>query len=363
MPASNSSRMLFVDMLRGIAMILVVLMHSEVYFFGSSNSCNEFLSFYRMPMFFFISGVLLYSPTFTTVLFKKRLSSRIVAQLFPTIVFFTVYTIVFPYFTFEGAIFSVTKNGYWFPLVSIALFLLWTPLLLIVSKVSVKRSGIFAFIILAGIVLYALTKLDVALYDHNQVFYNRYIYSLLMMQSVVKNSVFFIFGMVTSAIFRAIDSREVNRNRVGVISALTVAILVIAHQWGIKHTGMELLLSPLCIAGVLFGVFFMAYSLNDHLSKLRIFRYTAVIGTMTLEIYLLHFFFLSGFNEAKRGTGLTDGVSTLWHIPMAFVIIALCLLTVRVMKRIGVYRFLFPKYKDFDTLVKRMKAGRMEFAE
>lgn len=354
--------MLFVDILRGIAMILVVLMHSEDHF-GSINRFNTLLTPYRMPMFFFISGFLLYSSNFTPVLFRKRFSSRIVAQLFPTIVFFTIYTIVFPYFTFEEAVFSVTKNGYWFPLVSIGLFLLWTPLLLIVSRVSKGWSNVATFIFLAAIGLYALVKIDMVLYNHDRAFYTRYLNSLLMMQPLVKNSCFFLFGMLTSIVFREIDSREVNKNRLGVTAALVAVLFVVAHQWGVEHTGMELLLSPLCIAGVLFGVFFMAYSLNEQLSRLKICRYTAMIGTMTLEIYLLHFFFLSGFNEAKRGTGLTDGISTLWHIPMAFVIIALCLLTVMVLKRIGVYRFLFPKYKDFDALVKRMKAERMEFAE
>lgn len=80
----NSNRELWIDVLRGITMLLVIYSH----ICGVNSNYNSVFITTRMPLFFFISGFFMYSVEYNFSLVLRRLKNRILKQLFPTIVFF-----------------------------------------------------------------------------------------------------------------------------------------------------------------------------------------------------------------------------------------------------------------------------------
>ena len=62
-----NKRIEYIDALRGLTMILVVIAHINSYTFKAENvfeytSLTGFLSLFRMPLFFFVSGYIAYKP-------------------------------------------------------------------------------------------------------------------------------------------------------------------------------------------------------------------------------------------------------------------------------------------------------------
>lgn len=58
----------YLDALRGFTMILVVCVHCLTYSDIKQNPITDFFSLFRMPLFFFISGFILYMQFFPIVL-------------------------------------------------------------------------------------------------------------------------------------------------------------------------------------------------------------------------------------------------------------------------------------------------------
>ena len=101
----------YIDALRGFTMLLVVCWHivyfSKVRIFG----VLEFFSLFRMPLFFFISGFILYKKDYVWNIFNsfKFLSKKFLVQIIPTVIFLSLYMFIFSINTFTDRL-----NGYWF---------------------------------------------------------------------------------------------------------------------------------------------------------------------------------------------------------------------------------------------------------
>ena len=91
--SQKKTRIEWLDAMRGFTMILVVMFHVSTQSFcqlDNSSSSTPFLLLFRMPLFFFVSGFLVYKPTFEWEI-KKYISlvaKKVRIQLLPTIIFF-----------------------------------------------------------------------------------------------------------------------------------------------------------------------------------------------------------------------------------------------------------------------------------
>ncbi len=113
--------MVYVDALRGVAILLVVYVHlvSQGLFFnkggweGSLASPAVICQPFRMALFFFISGLLAYTAYDSQTL-RKRVSNRLTRQLWPTLVVAALFNAVFFWKGWESLIFNRHNAGYWF---------------------------------------------------------------------------------------------------------------------------------------------------------------------------------------------------------------------------------------------------------
>lgn len=94
------------------------------------------------------------------------------------------------------------------------------------------------------------------------------------------------------------------------------------------------------------GIFFHIFK-NEKISNLRASKALFFIGTSTLEIYLLHNFVVMGL---RKGFPILQHLKvlagTIYEFPiylaLALFITAVCIVIVNMMKKIKIYKYIFP---------------------
>ena len=132
--SSNGERLKYVDVMRGLTMILVVYTHIAGLTFGIHNTTGTPLSSImhslRMPLFFFISGFIAYKSAafWDGKNYLNRLLNKARVQLVPTFVFFGIF-----YIFIEQVIFPY---GYWFTLALFLCFLIYFTISFLLHKTN-----------------------------------------------------------------------------------------------------------------------------------------------------------------------------------------------------------------------------------
>ena len=128
--------------MRGITMLMVV--YSHIMYFGYSisdfseiNSFNAFISLFRMPLFFFVSGFVLYKASQIWNLKDSAIfiAKKFKVQIIATTIFFILFSLIFNKSIIEG-IYSGAKYGYWF---TIALFFFYI-IYIYINKTNYKTN-------------------------------------------------------------------------------------------------------------------------------------------------------------------------------------------------------------------------------
>lgn len=128
-PANQAKKRIeYIDALRGFTIFLVVLNHVALTCLNVDLSLPSFHKFFfqvRMPMFFLISGFVLYkndvvwNTTQIVYFFKKKIPVQLISPL----IFFMVYMFVTKIDFIDG-IFNDAKYGYWFTFVLFIYFVI-----------------------------------------------------------------------------------------------------------------------------------------------------------------------------------------------------------------------------------------------
>ena len=88
----------------------------------------------------------------------------------------------------------------------------------------------------------------------------------------------------------------------------------------------------------------------------KVLHALAYIGTMTLEIYLIHYFIIelmkNGMNCSLYAFSRGSVIEFPVFIMTSICIVVLCLLIVLFLKRLGLYRFIFPSSNKLSPLIK-----------
>ena len=101
MEETTKKRIGYIDALRGFAMILVVYFHISAYGFGSyETGYNGLIEHLRMPLFFFISG-LLFNLSSWKENPQQQFRNKFMALIVPTAIFMILYLIIIGYMNFS----------------------------------------------------------------------------------------------------------------------------------------------------------------------------------------------------------------------------------------------------------------------
>lgn len=259
-----TTRLESLDFLKGIAIFLIIYSHIDLFSFGhlTTFSYIEIGRLFMVPLFFFISGFFLpITKSFSYHEMYTFIRKKFIRVLFPAIIF----AIPLKLFTNFGI------SAYWFLITLFEFFVIFSIVMLFKQR---KHYRLITLFLISSLFIYppileALDKFPI------------------LFLSKLKMFIFFILGYSTKNYKITIDS-FLNNKYTKLIITLSTAIIVFGnffHKQALEqHTFFALGVSILCVI--------CCYSLFNQQTTTLITKPVIYIGKHTLEIYLLHYFFL-----------------------------------------------------------------------
>ncbi|MCM1336449.1 MAG: acyltransferase [Candidatus Amulumruptor caecigallinarius] len=289
--ASMPVREEWIDCLRGLTMLLVVMAHFEVEC-GRWMAFSKWMSMIRMPMFVFISGYFAYSARIVPdvrQLVKSQWLHRLKLIIWPSALMFLLYAPCFMHvysYTPKDVLLTGSMLGYWYTFGIFEMFVLCTPLVCLVNSGRRGRvTGTVILLLLSVVAVYVHR-----LMENPEVLLNKYTL-LLLLNSVSGYLPFFIAGMLVHA-YRERVWRLFPRLWVPAAVALTLFVLLNLHYpesfvfiSDFTWTMPLFVVMTVCVFVALSGCKGVLNGGN------RAGRVLSIIGRNTLPIYLFHFFF------------------------------------------------------------------------
>lgn len=315
---TNTKRIEYIDALRGFAMFLVVFVHVAKSSFGFSlYSSYRYILQVMMPMFFLVSGLVLYREgvvwnfSYIKSFFGKKISVLLVCPL----IFLIVYLHVKGIGIMDG-IFDNAKRGYWFTFVLFEYYVFYA-----IVKFFIRNRWADVVLVLLGLVLYPCSWPPV----EQMLPIPGYILGFFSFQQW-HYFIYFVLGVLLRKHYTVVQ--EWLDGKWLLPFCIVFFFLINAFSDSIPIYS-ELLDIPLSIAGLV--VLFSFFRLKKHLfskdhSIGSIFQYT---GRHTLDIYLIHYFLIP-VNLSRVVTVFQDYPMPIIHsffvFLVALLIVAVCLL-------------------------------------
>lgn len=288
-------RIEYIDAMRGFTMILVVFAHVCHFCFGDSRmGYNAIFILFRLPCFFMISGWL-FEPV-SRKPFKTVARHKAMVQLVPTFIFLLLLAPPPEFFHQLGAL----KGGYWFTFVLFEFFILY----MLIVRAGKHWTPILALTITITSFIYARYYDSIKTSSEG--------YQLLIIDALGFLSVttwrLFLFFYIGTWIRSHFDAFIRWTNKPVVILPICVAFCLIASTSHRDNMWFEMFryygggVSGMIMIFTLFRLFYPSPNLHpspntQHPSPntqhpTPILQY---VGKRTLDIYLLHYFFLPRF--------------------------------------------------------------------
>ena len=334
-------RIVYIDAMRGFTMILVVYSHVCNYCLGDKwMGWNDVFFLFRLPCFFFISGWLFGSYRGTV---PSVIKHKFMVQIVPTVIFLLLLAPPPLFFSKLGA----TKGGYWFTFALFEFFMIC----IFFERYLKKYHGLLAILISIAAycydVYYARFEPSSLNYDFSLFTIHFSLSDILGFLGVITWR-YYLFFYIGTLVKRHFDVFLKWTGKPVVVTIVVIGFVLMAMNPRSENVALEYLIFS--VGGILgmmmvFTAFRYFYTtthlspLTSHLSPLN------YIGTRTLDIYLLHYFFLPRF-LLVYAPHLSAYDNRLLEFIIAFaialVVVAICLLAsyiIRLNSFLGHYLF------------------------
>lgn len=317
-----SKRIEYIDAIRGLTMLLVVINHIEVFCFGNRiPSYSPYFSDFRMPLFFFISGWVLYKENFiwnfqNTFNFLKK---KFLIQIIPTAFFLCLFLHIIGSITQGPWILDMGKNGYWFTYVLFEYFTFYAFFNLFLRKLNNKMNT--AFLVVFSFFIYFLSTERL-----ESLINNPSIYGFLSVH-YWRFFPFFIIGTFVKKYFDRFN--QLMDNKWIMLFLILLAIVLYPNHFILSSINKTLyfFISALCGIFLILTVFRKneKYFKSDKILG----RSLQFIGRRTLDIYLIHYLFLPRNFHMIGGffkTNINYPIEYITAMAFAIIVIAFSLL-------------------------------------
>ena len=328
---ADKNRIEYIDAMRGFTMILVVYAHVVFFSFGidsSYPSFNQFFMIMRMPLFFFVSGFIFYKDVkWTSKMTMQFIIKKFRVQIISTLIIFTIF-VLFLHRDFLEGILTQSKYGYWFTITLFEYFLLiLVPLFF--SQLTKMKLDIVLVIFAIGIFLLALQPINSAL----GLGLGTPISDAIGLLNW-KYFIYFVFGVLVKRHFNSflklIDNKRIYALILGGIIILYICLMrMVQNSSSIWDNRIIFIVGIIVALLSIIVTFAMFRHYQESFSKQkRIGRILQLIGTRTLDIYLLHYILIprnleivGSFFKTHNNPLLEFSVSVL----LALLVIVACL--------------------------------------
>lgn len=283
-------RIEYIDALKGFVMLLVVMSHINYHCFQLRDtfSFNNLSPLFMMPLFFFISGYLMYKPdrflSFSARDWWGAIGKRLLQILVPTLVFMGIACLI-KRISVPDILFDGFKGGFWFTFILPFFFIGWVLLYILFKPVSKKNENIFFILsLLLGILCYFGSEFLTSPYNPGR---SEKINGLFCVYNL-RYFVYYAFGAAARK-YQDLFMRTVRNNIFNAVNlSLFFAGTVFRFMGSYSGLVKAILLFILGFSGTL-----LAYSVflryEDFFSKrTRTGRTLQYIGERTLDVYLIH---------------------------------------------------------------------------
>ena len=343
----KTKRIGYIDAMRGFTMILVVYSHICSLCLGDMwMGWNDVFFLFRLPCFFFISGWLFehVGRQWDTITIKQTIRHKFMVQIVPTLIFLLILAPPPIFFSRLGA----TKGGYWFTFLLFIFFVLHIFLSWLTKKMSARNQEV-VMLLLAILILVASCFYEA---NHLRYFSQMGWGTNLMGFLSFRLWRFYLFFYLGTLVKRHFAVFIHWTNKLWLMALIVIGFVVIALQPHSDDAITQYLIFS--IGGVLGMTMVFTFFRHLYTSPLlspysSIFHHPSSIlkfvGTRTLDIYLLHYFFLPRFlmSYADQLQAYDSKlVEFLVAMSLALVVVAICLLVsyiIRLSPFLGHYLF------------------------
>ena len=277
-----TQRIEYIDAMRGFTMILVVYSHICHFCLGDSLlGFNGTFFLFRLPCFFMLSGWL-FEPVAQRP-FMANVRHKFMVQIVPTFIFLLLLAPPPEFFHQLGAL----KGGYWFTFVLFEFFILY----MLIIRLGKRWAPWVALVIVIASFIYAR-------------YYNSIQSSAVGIQVWMVNGLgfmsvalwrFFLFFYIGAWMRRNFEVFIRWTNKPAIIAMITLVFFIVASTPHVDNLWYEII--RFYLGGVTgMWMVFTCFRLGiSWLEKLNLSKPLQYVGTRTLDIYLLHYFFLPRF--------------------------------------------------------------------
>lgn len=322
-------------------MILVVLTHVESFSFEMESSfINDVLVSFRMPLFFFISGFIGYKAgvEWTGKTWWAMSRKKLLVQLIPTFFFGLICAYAYLKVDFLAFVTSSSKLGYWFTIALLEMFLLVYTMNWVLYQCCKKESKPCK--VIALVLIYVALYLCRLIPDYVPALSGTY--DVLSLHYVSLYFPFFAFGYICS-MYKEKFSRLLEHKHFAAIAIVLFAVLFYVRREYILPNlgGGALIFISSFFTQLAVGILgllivyntFRTYADSFSADK-KVGSALQYIGKRTLDIYLLHYFFIPYLPQVGRM--LEQGNNAVLELALggsiSLLVIGLCLVVSNIIR-------------------------------
>ncbi|WP_072530991.1 acyltransferase family protein [Bacteroides ilei] len=314
------NRILYIDKLKGFAILLVVMGHlTDKSMVNEGSILNAIIFSIHMPLFMFLSGIFAFNRNIT---FKNLLYKRFLRLLMPYLFIGGGYVLMKD-FGLQSALKSI--GGYWF-LPTLFLCTMSGYLIVTLNKYIYKKQGLYASEILIASIIWFIALALYFLLKRNNIMIPYFLNTIKM----------FPFFYIGSLYGRYEKIKAVINNNATLTISILLYILLFFYPVNIGFNVQGLFAIVICLQ------LFSKYdtSIPERLS---------VIGKNSLEIYVFHWFllpdltFMNNIQNPYNSNNLNnDNVILMFTVlsAIALIISVICIVISKVFKNSTVFSFL-----------------------
>ena len=335
MSENNSKRIGFIDSMRGFTMFLVVYHHICSWIFPIDSTIEDVFTKFMMPLFFFISGLMVYTQRPYKEWINKKFKTRLLNQFLPT--FFTGFLFYrFASLDVKESFFAPEKEGYWFTLVLFGIFIFYLFLTVVFEKIKFSKfKQLVAFIVVMLISFY-LYK-----YLRQTGLYKNRLMGLFCIDIIVRYTFYFILGVICRMYLSDFQKLVANKY----FNLCCLAAFVLCYFYYMNYY-------ILACTGIFIVYHIFEYNKDFFSNSTSFGKMLGYVGRNTLPIYFLHYFILRGLYSIGDNNFL-ELLSNNWYIELlacsslAILIIAATLVLNKVIESFSLLHVLMfgPKLK------------------
>lgn len=331
-------RLEWIDAMRGFTMLMVVANHVSQTSFGElpkTSAALSLLVLFRMPLFFFVSGFVAYKASFSWSLpdTGQLLWKKVRIQLLPTLVFLCAFIVIRQtHFvdSFLAAMRSPYKDGYWFTLVLLYMFICYYALSLLIHRLK-HQHLVWVGIWLLSIAAYATAYMPkIFTYPTAE---------WMKTSSAIQLVIYFQFFLCGNLAHRYWDRVQRMFDSRWFFPILCVVAFVCCAdilRWHTLRGMWTNLPRTLAMYSTMVVVLMFFRHYEQSFTKATIIgRSLQYIGTRTLDVYLLHFIllpvmpFVGEWLNANRPNFV---LSTVCSLTVSAVVVAFCLVVSNILR-------------------------------